>query len=158
MFLKISEIHRKASALKKSPFNKISRLCLGQVFSCEFCKTFKTTLKVTFQSSLRFQTGLSSFRVSCKRALTGHLWATVSDVEPLDDCFWCTSSVEVTGSNQGFTVLIDVIIRLYNPLVKVFQHCVKNWYLFCKTHIWCSVNSKDNIWRLWHHQVQLFVL
>ena len=61
-----------------------------------------------------------------------------------------TSSVEVIGSNQGITVLIDVIIRLYNPLVTVFHNSVKDWYLFCKAHIWsliCSEHSKEKIWR-----------
>ena len=37
-----------------------------------------------------------------------------------------TSSVEVAGSNQGITALINVIIRLYNPLVKVFHNNVKD--------------------------------
>ena len=38
----MAEVHRKTSVLK-SLFNKISRLGLGQVFSCEFCKIFKNT-------------------------------------------------------------------------------------------------------------------
>ena len=45
---------------------------------------------------------------------------------PPGDCFWfSTSSVEVTASNQVITVLIDVLIWLHNPLVKVFHDSVK---------------------------------
>ena len=39
-FLKISEIHRKTVEFS---FNKISRLGLGQMFSCKFCKIFKNS-------------------------------------------------------------------------------------------------------------------
>ena len=64
-----------------SLFSKISRLGLGQAFSCEFCET----------------------------------------------AFWCsTSSVEFIGSNQGIAVLINVIIGLYNLVVKVFHNSVKD--------------------------------
>ena len=47
---------------------------------------------------------------------TRHLWETVSDLAHL----------EVIGSNEGITVLINVIIRLYNPLVKAFYNSVKD--------------------------------
>ena len=46
---------------------------------------------------------------------------------PPCDCFWFgKSSLEVTGSNQGITVLIEIIIHLYKALVKVFHNSVKD--------------------------------
>ena len=68
---------------------------------------------------------------------TRHLWETVSDLAHL----------EVIGSNEGITVLINVIIRLYNPLVKAFYNSVKDWYLFCKAHIWSLICWEDT----WHY-------
>ena len=76
------------------------------------------------------------------------------------DCFWfSTSSVEVTGSNQRITALVDVIICLYDALVKLFDwniiilykylfhNSVKDWYLFGKAdHIWSLICSEHSMW------------
>ena len=43
------------------------------------------------------------------------------------DCFWFgKSSLQLTGSNQGITVLIEIIIHLCKALVKVFHNSVKD--------------------------------
>ena len=96
----------------------------------------------TFQSGLRFQTGLSSLRVSCKRAHTEHLWTTASvtgctDLPTLMDFAWFS---HISHCNHALIQLLPNITQfqyfsllsyqtLYISMSKKYKdyviHCAK---------------------------------
>ena len=78
-------------------------------------------LKSVFNKISRLVLGLVFSYEFCK-VFEEHLFYRT----PPSDCFWFgKSSLQLTGSNQGITVLIEIIIHLCKALVKVFHNSVK---------------------------------